>query len=185
MDWKRYRISPRGFRDTFQKNTVAVCPVTHFPIHTINLTDLKCQSLVTSAFQKLLCHKWKLRLNLKKPKYFPCRAHAAYQDNSKFKMIILILCLIHTRFVLWSSQYCSWAFFPTSHEVSTDLQVGVWTLLIFNPCFNCGVTLSSNLTNTKVIPVCKKFWLISSRFSKASVILSFFILLRFRNPICF
>lgn len=57
------------FRDAFQKNTVTVRCVQHFPIHTINVTDLYCQSLVMSAFQKLHCHKLKLQLNLKKNKY--------------------------------------------------------------------------------------------------------------------
>lgn len=60
--------------ETLFKKIVTVRYVQHFPVLTINLTDLHCQSLVMSAFQKLLHHKLKLQLNLKKPQvlHMPC-----------------------------------------------------------------------------------------------------------------
>lgn len=52
----------------------------------------------------------------KNPKYLKYHAHAAYHHSPKFKVILLILCLIHAWFVLGSSQYYSYTGFPPNVE---------------------------------------------------------------------
>lgn len=56
----------------------------------------------------------KASIKLEKTQAFSCHTHAAYHHNSKFKITVLILCLIHAGFVLRSSQHYSWVVFPAS-----------------------------------------------------------------------
>lgn len=103
------------FRDTFQKNSY--CPL----CSTFSNPHYKADWLVLStlgnvSISKLMHHKLKLQLNLRKTKYFTSMPMLLYHHNSKFKIIIPILCLIHAWFVLRSSQHYSWVVFPPSME---------------------------------------------------------------------
>lgn len=138
--------------ETLFKKKYSYCPLCSTFSNPRYKSDWFVTSILGNVISKTAVPQIKASIKLEKTPL--CHAHAAYYHNSKFKFIILILCLIHAGFVLRSSQHYSWVVFPPNMERSTDLQVGVWTL-IFNPCFNCGHILSSNLRQAKVIPVCK------------------------------
>lgn len=135
---ERQNFSKGRNLDTFQKNTVTVCCVPpffnpHYKSYWLVLSILGNVSISKTALPQI-----KASIKLEKNQVFSCHAHAAYCYNSKFKIIILILCLIHAAFVLRSSQHYSWV--PPRME-SVHWSAGIWTLVIFTPCFNCAAIL--------------------------------------------